>query len=219
MTDFFREVDEEVRRDRIVQLWQKYSIWLIGVAVLIIAGTGVWRIYENIRISAAEAAGVRYEAALHLLRDGKTDEAEAALNALAKDSPSGYAALSRLLTAGLTAAKDPEAGIKAYEALASDANTPPALQSAAQLRAAMLRIDRDDPKKFELHFAPMAAAGQAYANSYRELLALAAFKSGDFQAAGRWLDEIVTDPQAPPGLRGRAQAFLAVVRAGKLPTQ
>jgi hypothetical protein len=219
MTDFFREVDEDVRRDRIIHFWQRYQIWIAGLIVLIIAGTGVWLLYDNFRTEAAQAAGVRYEAALRLLQEGKTDEAEAALNAAAQTSPPGYAALSRLLAAGLLAAKDPEAAIKAYEALAADANVAPTVQGAAQLRAAMLRVDRDDPKKFVLRFAPFAAAGHPYHSSYRELLALASFKSGDFEAAGRFLDEIVVDPQAPQGLRGRAQAFLAVVRAGKLPSQ
>jgi hypothetical protein len=43
-------------------------------------------------------------------------------------------------------------------------------------------------------------------------------KAGDYDSAGRWLDEIVADPQAPSGLRSRAEAFLGFVRAGK-PTQ
>ena len=40
MTDFFREVDEEVRRDRILLFWQKYQIWLIGTVVLIVRRPG-----------------------------------------------------------------------------------------------------------------------------------------------------------------------------------
>lgn len=219
MTDFFREVDEEVRRDRVILFWRKYQTWLIGGVLLIIVGTAAWRVYENARIEAAEAAGVRYEAALRLLQDGKTDEALAAFGALAQNGPKGYATLSRLAGAALTAAKDPEAGIKAYEALAFEGSIPPAIWALAQLRAAMLRVDRDDPKLFEQRFAPLAAPGRAYRNSYRELLALAAFKRDDFEAAGRWLDETVVDPEAPQALRARAQALLGLVRAGKLPSQ
>ena len=219
MSDFFREVDEEVRRDRVIHLWQKYQTWLIGGVLLIIVGTAAWRLHENARIEAAETAGVRYEAALRLLQDGKRDEALAAFDTLARDGPKGYATLSRFAAADLIAAKDPEAGIKAYETLAFEGNIPPTVQAAAQLRAAMLRVDRDDPKLFEQKFAPLAAAGRAYRNSYRELLALAAFKRDDFEAAGRWLDEIVIDFEAPQDLRGRAQALLGLVRAGKLPSK
>jgi hypothetical protein len=219
MTDFFREVDEEVRRDRALLFWQKYQNWLIGAALLIILGVGGWRFYDNSRTQAAEAAGARYEAALTLMRDGKTDAAMAAFAAMEHEDAKGYAALSRFAAADLTAAKDPEAGVKAYEALAADGAVAAAIRDTAQLRAAMLRVDRDDPKEFEHRFAPLATSGQAYRNSYRELLALAAFKRDDFEGAGRWLDEIVVDPDAPQELRGRAQAFLGLVRAGKLPSK
>ena len=49
------------------------------------------------------------------------------------------------------------------------------------------------------------------------LLALAALKRGDDEAAGKWLDAIIVDPQTPASLRQRAEAFLGLVRAGKLP--
>jgi hypothetical protein len=217
MTDFFREVDEEVRRDRAILFWQKYQNWLIGGALLVVLGAGAWRFYENNRTQVAEAAGARYEAALLLMRDGKNDEAEAAFTALGKDG-AGYAALSRFAVADLIATKDPEAGIKAYETLAAESSVPSAVQGAAQVRAAILRVDRDDPKEFEHKFAPLAT-GQAYRHSYRELLALAAMKRDDFEAAGHWLDEIIVDPDTPEALRSRAQAFMALVRAGKLPAK
>ena len=216
MTDFFREVDEEVRRDRVIKFWQKYQNWLIGGALLLIIGTGAWRLYENNRISTAEAAGERYQAALRALSSGNVDEARTALAGLDTDK-SGYAALARFLAADLIAAKDPEAGVKAFEALAADPNISSATQAAAQVRAAMIWVDREDPKKFILRFSPYAAPGKPFVNTYRELVALAALKGGDYEAAGQWLDQIVVDPNAPPGLRKRAQALLGLVRAGKLP--
>jgi hypothetical protein len=219
MTDFFREVDEEVRRDRVLKFWQKYQNWLIGGALLIVIGTGAWRLYENNRISAAETAGARYEAALRALASGNTDEAQTALAGLETDKSQGYATLARFLAADLVAAKDPEAGVKAYEALAADPNVGSAMQAAAQVRAAMIWVDREDPKKFILRFTPYAAAGKPFANTYRELIALAAFKEGDYDGAGQWLDQIVVDSNAPPGVRNRAQALLGLVRAGKLPDQ
>ncbi len=43
MADIFSEVDEEVRRERLKQLWDRYGIFLIALAVLIVAGIGAWR--------------------------------------------------------------------------------------------------------------------------------------------------------------------------------
>ena len=41
MTEFFRELEEDVRRDRIVRLWTKYRDLVIALAVLVVAGTGL----------------------------------------------------------------------------------------------------------------------------------------------------------------------------------
>ena len=57
MTDFFREVDEDYRRDRLVQLWTRYQYLLIGAAVLIVAATAGWRIYQHFRIQTADGGG------------------------------------------------------------------------------------------------------------------------------------------------------------------
>ncbi len=54
----------------------------------------------------------------------------------------------------------------------------------------------------------------SYRHSAREFMALAALKRGDFEEAGKLLDQIVVDPNAPANLRQRAQGFLSLVRGG-----
>ncbi len=215
MADIFREVDEEVRRDKAVLFFEKYQFWLLAVALLVIAVTAGWRIYDYYKTQAAEQASARFEAALQLAHDGKSAEAEAAFEAIAKDAPAGYRALAQLRAIDELSTRDPAAAIKAYEALASEPSYDPSLASVARFRAAMLDIDVDDPKTFAEKVTPMAGPTGAFRFSVRELLALAAFKQGDYEAAGRWLDQIVSDPKAPAGLRSRAEAFLGFVRAGK----
>ncbi len=217
MTDFFREVDEDFRRDQAIALWKRYQNWIIGAAVLIVLGTAGWRIYDYFRVSADEAAGGRYQAALQLLRDGKSAQALTALDSIGRTAPKGYAALARLVAADEIGAHDAKAGIKAYDALIADPGFNESLKAVAQLRVAYLRLDTDAPKEFEQRYAALADSNGPYRASLRELLALAALKAGDDAAAGHWLDQIVTDPNVPDSLRRRADAFLALVQAGKLP--
>lgn len=217
MADFFREVDEDVRRDQLTELWKKYQNWVIGAALVVIALTAAWEILANFHRKAGEAAGARYESALQLLESGKAAEAAAAFQSLSRNGPSGYGMLARLAAADALAAKDPDAAIKAFDAAANAPTLDQPYRDVARLRAAYLRVDREDPKEFEARYMPDAAPNQPYRDFYRELLALAAFKRGDFDAAGNWLDQIAADPHAPPALGGRAQAFLEIVEAGKLP--
>ena len=50
MADIFQEVDEDLRRDRATALWRKYGIYVLGVAIALVAGTAAWsgwRYYET----------------------------------------------------------------------------------------------------------------------------------------------------------------------------
>ena len=217
MTEFFREVDEDVRRDRVLRYWTKYRYLLIAFAILVVAGTGAWRLYNYYRGEAAQAASAKYEAASQLSRDGKSTEAAAAFDALSKIAPKGYAILARLRAADARAASDPQAAINAYEALAADPSFDPAFKDFAKLRAAMLRVDSDDPLEFERRFAPLASDSFPYHHQIRELLGLAALKRNAFDTAGNWFDGIVSDPRAPAGVHMRAQALLGLVQSAALP--
>src|SRR5436305_6905149 len=215
MSDIFREVDEEVRRDQAAQIWARYQNLFIGLAVLVIAATAGWRFYDHYRTKQAEEAGARYEAALALARDGKSAEAEASLEQIAKTGPKGYALLARLREAAEYGGSDPARAVKAFDAIAADGTIDPLFQNLARLRAALLRLDEADEKEIETRLGTMTAGDNPFRFSAREALALAALKHDDFETAGRQLDTIVVDPQAPGSMRQRAEALLALVRSSK----
>ena len=217
MSDIFREVDEEVRQDQALALWNKYQNLIIAIALLVIAATAGWRVYDHFRTRAAEEAGVKYEAASVLARDGKSTEAIAAWNALIKDAPQGYALLARMRAAGEVGQNDANAGAAAFDAIANDAKVEPLMREVAKIRAAMFKVDGGTPAEVEARLKPLAEAGQPLRNLAREILGVAALKRNDAEAAARWFDMIVTDAQASTDARARAEAFLGLVSASKAP--
>ncbi len=83
MTDIFNEVDEEVRREQLKKLWERYGNYLIAVCVLIVVGVGAWRGYEWWQAKQAAQSGAAFEQAVELAEAGKHQEAEAAFAKLA----------------------------------------------------------------------------------------------------------------------------------------
>jgi hypothetical protein len=219
MADFFREVDEDVRRDQFIHIWQRYQIWIIGAAVLIVAGTAAWRVYDHVQMTAAEAAGARYQVALDLAKADKNAPAAAAFRAVAQAAPQGYAMLARLAAADAQSAKDPQGAAAAYAQIAADASVDPAYQDIARLRGAYLNVDLMAPKQFAQRYAAYAGPDSPYRNAYRELIALADTRDGDFADAAHWLELAAADPASPPALRARADAFLTLVQAGPVPAK
>ncbi len=214
MADIFHEVDEEVRRDRLQKLWDRYSIYLIAAAVLLVAGVGAWRGYEWWQTQKANAAGAAFESALSLNEAGKHAEAEAAFAKVAAEAPAGYQILARLRAAGELAQVKPADAVKAYDELAADNSLGPALQDLAALRAGMMLVDSAPLSEIKRRLDAVAEPGRTFRHSARELLALSAWRNHDFAAARRYIDMIAADVGSPPGTRARAEVLSALIAAG-----
>ena len=213
VADIFHEVDEEVRRERLQKLWERYSIHIIVLAVLIVAGIGGWRGYEWWLNKQAAAAGAKFEAAITLSDAGKHSEAEAALTKLAADAPSGYRTLARFRAAAELVSVKPAEAARAYDALASDSSLSTTLQDLATVRAAQLRVDTMSFTDMQLKLAPLTADDRAFRHTARELLALSAWRAHDYTAARKYIGMITGDLSAPPLMRVRAETLAALIAA------
>ena len=213
MADIFHEVDEEVRRERLQQLWDRYSIYVIALAVLIVAAIGAWRGYEYWEAKKAATAGAAFESALSLSEAGKHAEAEAAFAKVAAEAPAGYRTLARLRAAAELAQTKRADAVKAYDELAADTSLGATLQDLAAVRAGMLMVDSAPLSDMRRRLDPVAEPGHTFRHSARELLALSAWRNHDFTAARRYIDMIATDSETPPGTRARADVLSALIAA------
>jgi hypothetical protein len=211
VTELFDEVDEEVRREQLQKLWQKYSIHVIAAALLVIAAVGGWRGYQYLEGKKAAEAGGAFNKAVELSEQGKHTEAEAAFNDLVAKAPAGYRMMARFRAAAEVANKDPQAAAKMFDDLAADNSIGPELQALARIRAAGQLVDTASYADMLRRLEPDAAVGQTFRHAARELLALSAFRVNDSTATRKWLDEIELDAETPPSMRSRAEALQALL--------
>ncbi len=219
MADIFREIDEEVRRDKAAQLWKKYGWVISGLAVLLVLAVAGWQIWLHREQQASQLVGARLEAALKASRDGSGAEAETILGELAASAPAGYRQIARFRLAAETAKRDAAAGAAAFDTIANDGALTPLYRDLARLRAGMLRVDLVPYAELRTALEPLATPQGAWRHSAREFLGIAALKANLFEDAGRWFDAIVTDPQSPSVLRQRTELYLALVRGGPVETK
>lgn len=213
LADIFHEVDEEVRREQLKKLWDRYSIYLIALAVLIVAGIAAWRGYEYWVAKKAAAAGAAFEAAMTLSEQGKHAEAEAAFAKVATEAPDGYRVLARLRAAAALTQDKPGDAIKSYDAISADPSLGTIWQDLASLRAGMLLVDTASLAEMRRRLEPLAEPTRSFRHSARELLALSAWRNHDLTSARRYLEMIVTDAETPPGTRARADVLSGLITA------
>ncbi len=213
MTDIFNEVDEEVRRERLKKLWERYGVYLIGLCVLIVVGVGAWRGCEWWQGKQAAQSGAAFEQAVELAQAGKHQEAEAAFAKLANSGTAGYRILARLREAAELAPTDRAAAVKAYDEIAADKNAGQIIADLATVRAGYLLVDTAPYSELLGRLEPLTANDRTFRHTAREILALSAWKAGDMTAARKWTDMIMADPQTPAGARSRAEVLSELIAA------
>jgi hypothetical protein len=211
VSELFDEVDEDVRREQLKKLWDRYSIYIVAAALLIIAAVGGWRGYEYLETKKAAEAGAIFDKAVELSEQDKHSEAEAAFNSLAATAPAGYRALARLRGAAEAASRDPQAAAKVYDDIAADRTAGASVQELAKIRAAGLLLDSTGYPGMLERLEAAAAPAATFRHTARELLALSAWRANDSGAARKWLDLIANDAETPASLRSRAEALQALL--------
>lgn len=220
MNEFFREVDEDFRRDQMARFWKRWSGLIIGAVVIVVVGVAGWRYWEYLETTRAQEAAARFYEAQQQIEQSNVSAGQGTLEELAAaGGNAGYALLARFRLAASQGQQNPDAGAVAYDALADDANVPENFRNLARLRAALLRLDTQyDTAAAQLQ--SLATPENPYRHSAREALGVAALKRGDYDAAGNWFDQLAMDAETPQALRGRLEIYSALVAAGPLqPTQ
>ena len=214
MTDIFREVDEDLRREQLKRLWDRYGSYVIGLAILIVVATAGYRFWQYWQDSQAQASGERFVAALKLGDEGKHQEAIAALTDLTRDGSGGYPVLAGFRVAAEKAAADDTKGaVNEYDAIAARGSAPALIRDLARLRAALLLAESASSAELTTRIGDLAQIGNGWRHTAREILGLAAFRENDLATARKYFDEIVADKETPGDLRQRAQLILAVIDA------
>ncbi|WP_181705507.1 tetratricopeptide repeat protein [Chthonobacter rhizosphaerae] len=219
MADIFDEVGEDLRREQMKKIWQRYGVVIIAIAVLIVVGVAGWRIWEHYAATRAAEAGSAYMTAL---KDAEADPAAAAerLLAFASDAPDGYRVLARFRAASEKAkAGEVPGAIEAFQALADAAAVPTDLRDLARIRAAMLALDVEDLAAVKARLEPLAAPTNSWRNAAGELIALAAIKAGDWAEARTRVEAVLADPALSQDIRSRAEILRAIIDAEKGPAE
>lgn len=202
--ELYREVDEELQREKLLALWHRYgklAIAIVIVALLAVGGYFGWRYYQE---RQARAAAVAYAAAQATLEKGNAKQAGQDFAALATGS-GGYAALASLREAQVDLnANDTKAAIQVLDQLADDGHADPIFRAIATLSSVSLQIDTGDPAALKARVQPLIDAGGPWRFNAREMQALLDIRTGDLKAAEESFDSLSSDADAPQDLQSRA---------------
>jgi hypothetical protein len=202
---FYREVDEELRRDQLASVWKRYGWAIVGGIVLLLAIIGgvIW--WQNHKQARAGEQGEILTGVFADIQGGKTNTVAPRLDQLAEEGTPGYRAAALLTKADVAIQSNNDAAaIAAFKAIAENDEFAEPYRHLALIRQTAIEFDRLPPSQVIQRLQPLAQAGNPWFGSAGELVGLAYLKQQQPAQAARIFAAMANDKTLARSLRSRA---------------
>jgi hypothetical protein len=202
---FLREVDEELRREQIQQVWKRYGQWIAGAIILFLAAFAAFLFWRAQTEKRAEARGEEMAAALGDVQAGRKTAAGQKLDALIGTDAKGYVTAALFTKAAMASDKgDNKAAAAIYAGIAADQGVAEPFRDAALIRQTLAEYDSLKPQVIIDRLKPLTTPDSPFFATAGELTAIAMLQANRPAEAGRLLAAVANDSKTPASLRARA---------------
>ncbi|MGN6376174.1 MAG: tetratricopeptide repeat protein [Sphingomonas sp.] len=212
---FLREVDEELRREQMMDFGRKYGTWIVALVVLflvVLGGAIYWRYHRE---QVAGTQGEQFQAALDDLGNNDLKKAEQPLGTLATSKRDGYRAMAQFTQADILLKNNDLKGAAAkFAAIANDASLARPFRDLALIRQTSAEYDSLKPQAVVDRLRPLAVKGNPWFASAGELVGLAYLQMNRRDLAGKLFSQIAQDDDTPDSARQRAVQMAALLNNG-----
>lgn len=209
---FLREVDDELRRDRMVGFWTRWGKPLIVAIVVGLAAFGGWLYWQHRQTIAAGVEGEKLQAAYDSLGANNPGAAAASLNELAQSRRDGYRALAKFTQADVLLQKQDMAGAaKKLAEIANDEGMAKPFRDLALVRQTSAEYDTLKPQVVVERLRPLAVADSPWLGSAGELVAVAYLRMNRRDLAGQLFGQIARGKDVPESIRQRSVQMAGVL--------
>ena len=211
VSDIFREIEEELRRDNLLKLWKQYGKYVIAAVLLVLVVAGGIAAWRDQQAKERRAQSARYSNALALAREGKSADAAKAFTAIGNEG-GGYGVLAAFEEAELLAKSgDRKGAVATYDRIAASSSFDSEFRDMATLLSVMNGLPDGDPPALLKRLEPLSAANNPFRATALELTAAVRLKSGDKTGALQLYRNLADDLAAPQGVRARAAEMIAAL--------
>ena len=211
MDDIFKEVDEELREERLTKIWKRIGPYVIGIlsgAIIITSAVIGYREYDE---TQRQNWGVQFAEAMNLSEEGNWQESLDLFDTLTEKTNLGYKTLSLFQAASLYARNgNKEKALEIYQSLESEA-LDENFQDLATLMLIYLQFDNADPEILEKRIEKLASKGNPWYYNAVELKGFLFAKQKNKEKQIEIFNILSKDNKAPEGVRTRANDMLAIL--------
>jgi hypothetical protein len=202
---FYREVDEELRRDQLKTYWERFGKLFIAGIVLVLAAIGGFIWWQNQKEVKAGKRGEELVAAFDDISAHRKAAAVAKLDSLAKSGAEGHRAAALLVKADLAIeGGDLKGAAATFKQIADDGGLAQPYRDAALVRMTAVEMDTLPPQAVIDRLKGLAVAGNPWFGSAGEMVAISYLKLNKPKQAAALYGAMARDKKLPDTLRSRA---------------
>ncbi len=210
MSDIFREVEEDVRKEKLEKFWKAYGDYVIALVALIILGIAGFELWQRYEANQRAKAAIAFSAAQRITDPRRAAEAFADL---AKTAPNGYRLLSQMEQAnGMLASGQRDTAVALYKDIANEDKG--GIGAVARMRAAWASVDTTSRAELQTLLAPLETPSSTWKPVADEVFAYSDYRNHDLAKATQEFDALANDPATPGELKSRARAMAAFLKQG-----
>lgn len=209
------EIDEQKRKEKWRKIWNKFSIYIIGLSVIILFGAAIFTWQQSRAHKQALLYSDMYENARSSLNKGEIGVAVQQLQEIAKNAPINYKTMARFLLIEYYASMNNNEKItEIFQNIIQDKKTPIFYKELAQINFIRFQIDQENPTKEKLKtFLTTLSTLQ---NSQIKKLALEIegfiyYQLKEFTKSRETYIQLAQIPDIDPEMRNRAQAMVRLI--------
>lgn len=217
---FLKEVDEELRKERLNQFMARYGWAIIAAVVLVLGAIGGFIWWQGRQEAKAAEQGEALLEALDSIESGNRNAASPKIGQVAASDVEGYRVAALFARASTQAeAGNGQAAIATLRSIAENEELAEPYRQAALVRQTALEFDRMQPQAVIRRLGPLARPGQAWFGSAGEMVGIAHLKMRRPDLAGPLFQRIGRDESVPPSIRTRAIQMAGSLGYDAMPEQ
>lgn len=207
-----REVDEDVQKQRLQNLWHKYRFVVLGAVLALLLVTIGIEVYHSMRMRNSLEESDLFESAVVAAYRGDKDNALKTLADLSQDGNTGYADLAQLKMAGILFEQDKTTeALQTLKKIMDNRWAPAELRAVATLSYVGHQVDGGNAAELQSLLAPLMKKGSAFYGSAAQLSAVLYIKEGNREAAVKLLKDAVNNNLALDAQKQQLASMLSII--------
>ena len=207
---FIQEVTEDVKNDNLKAFWNKYGLYIVLFVVISVSAAVGFETIKSWHQRQLQAKTESYIAAM--VQEGNYENSIKALEKIATGNYGVYSQLARIQIADILFEQNKlDEALNMLQVIVDNDELSPRVRNLAALKLATYKIDTATPEELNSLLEPVANADNAWSPLAKDMLAMVAIKTGDFEVAKSIYTQLLQNENVSDNFRSHIQDMLSTL--------